>query len=125
MKMKFKQNTACILIVFLMLLCSNVVTANEFESNASAETNTETNAADEAVIDENTEGSEDIESIADKLVTVLDPENNELEETTSRILEKYSNNWLVKMFKTIIDTIRNFIDAILTLASEAAKIGVD
>lgn len=125
MKMKFKQYTACILIVFLMLLCSNVVTANEFESNASAETNTETNAADEAVIDENTEGSEDIESIADKLVTVLDPENNELEETTSRILEKYSNNWLVKMFKTIIDTIRNFIDAILTLASEAAKIGVD
>ena len=112
-----------------MLLCSNVVTANEFESNASAETNTETNtetnAADEAVIDENTEGSEDIESIADKLVTVLDPENNELEETTGRILEKYSNNWLVKMFKTIIDTIRNFIDAILTLASEAAKIGVD
>ncbi len=66
-----------------------------------------------------------VTKVIDKLETLLDPENNELEHEVNKTLEKHSDNWFVKFFKTIIDAISSFLDAIFKLASEAAKIEVD
>ena len=123
MRLKRKQIILCILTLFLTLTNSTIVTADELENTASTEIEMENEAAIDS--QETTEISEEVNEITDKLETVLDPENNELEEKANEVLEKHSDNWFVKIFKTIIDAISHFISAVLELASEAAKIGVD
>lgn len=109
-----------IVSVFLVIVTLFTCTAyadNKVENNPSAKT--ETNA--EVDIKE----SDAANKIVDKLETILDPENDELENEVTETLEKHSDNWFVRFFKTIIDAISSFLDAIFKLASEAAKIGVD
>ncbi len=109
-----------IVSVFLVIVILFTYTAyadNKVENNPSAKT--EMNA--EVDIKE----SDAANKIVDKLEAILDPENDELEKEVTETLEKHSDNWFVRFFKTIIDAISSFLDAILKLASEAAKIGVD
>ncbi len=90
---------------------------NKVENNPSAA------AKVEAEVD--IEQSKEVNELTEKLETLLDPENNELEEQATETLEKHADNWFVKLFKSIIDAISSFLDAVLEMASEAAKIGVD
>lgn len=101
------------IIICLFWGCITAQADNKVENNDSVQTEDVT----EVNIDENI--------ITDKLETVLDPDNNELEEEARKTLEKHSSNWIVRFFQKIIDAISKFIDAVLKLASEAAKIGVD
>jgi len=111
--MKCKRKTALICVVMLCMFSFNVQANNKVENNNSVKTENST----EVNIDE--------ENITDKLETILDPDNDELEKEAKKTLDKYSSNWLVRFFQKIIDAISKFIDAVLKLASEAAKIGVD
>lgn len=106
-----------IVLVFVTLFTYTAFADNKVENNPSAET--EVNA--EVDIKE----PDAANKIVDKLETILDPENDELEKEVTETLEKHSDNWFVKFFKAIIDAISSFLDAIFKLASEAAKIGVD
>lgn len=106
-----------IFLVIVTLLTHTAFADNKVENNPSAET--EVNA--EVDIKE----SDAANKIVDKLETILDPENDELEKEVTETLDKHSDNWFVKFFKTIIDAISSFLDALFKLASEAAKIGVD
>ena len=106
-----------ICLILTMLFTYTVFAENKVENNSSVD--------DGVDAEINIEQSEDADEIVDKLETLLDPDNNELEEEVSKTLEKYSEHWLVKFFKKIIDAISRFLEAVLKLASEAAKIGVD
>ena len=106
-----------IILVLISLFTYTAFADNKVENNPTAEV--EVNA--EVDIEE----SDAANKIVDKLETVLDPENDELEKEVTETLEKHADNWFVKFFKAIIDAISSFLDAILKLASEAAKIGVD
>ena len=114
MKCICKKISIC--LIFIMLFTYTAFADNKFENNSSAGS---------ANAEDNIEQSEDSDAIVDKLETLLDPEDNELEEEVSKTLEKYSEHWLVKFFKKIIDAISRFLEAVLKLASEAAKIGVE
>ena len=106
------------IVLVIATLCTYTAFAdNKIENNPSAET--------EATAEVDIKESDDANKIVDKLETILDPENDELEKEVSDTLEKHSDNWFVKFFKTIIDAISSFLDAIFKLASEAAKIGVE
>lgn len=106
------------LILVVILLFTNTAFADDkVENNPSAEV--------ESSAEVEINKSETADKIVDKLETLLDPENDELEKEVTETLEKHSDNWLVKFFKTIIDAISSFLDALFKLASEAAKIGVD
>ncbi len=106
------------IVLFLVALFTHTAFAdNNIENNSSAKT--EINAE----VDIKDTDSDNI--IADKLETILDPENDELEKEASKTLEKHADDCIVKFFKTIIDAISRFLDALFELASEAAKIGVD
>lgn len=104
-------------LIFVMMCTYTSFAANEVENNPSAEANAET-AVD-------IEAQNEVDKIVGKLETVLDPENHELEQDLNNVIEKHSDNWLVKLFKTIIDAISGFLDAIFELATEATKIEVD
>lgn len=106
-----------VILVVILLFTNTAFADNKVENNPSAEI--EANA--EVEINQ----SKTADKIVDKLETLLDPENDELEKEVTETLEKHSDNWLVKFFKTIIDAISGFIDALFKIASEAAKIGVD
>ncbi len=106
-----------VFLVIVTLFTHTAFADNKVENNPSAET--EVNAAVDI------KESDAVNKIVDKLETILDPENDELEKEVTETLEKHSDNWFVKFFKTIIDAISSFLDAIFKLASEAAKIGVD
>lgn len=106
-----------VMLVIILLFTNTAFADNKVENNPSAEKE----SSAEVEINQ----SETADKIVDKLETLLDPENDELEKEVTETLEKHSDNWLVKFFKTIIDAIRSFLDALFKLASEAAKIGVD
>jgi len=106
-----------IVLVIATLFTYTAFADNKIENNPSAET--------EATAEVDIKESDDANKIVDKLETILDPENDELEKEVTETLEKHSDNWFVKFFKKIIDAISSFLDAIFKLASEAAKIGVD
>ena len=107
----------CLVLVFVTMFTHSAFADNKVEDNPSADTEVS------AEVDINK--SDAANKIVNKLKTILDPENDELEKEVTETLEKHSDNWLVKFFKTIIDAISNFLDALFKLASEAAKIGVD
>lgn len=107
----------CLVLVFVTMFTYSAFADNKVEDNPSADTGVS------AEVDINK--SDAANKIVDKLETILDPENDELEKEVTETLEKHSDNWLVKFFKTIIDAISSFLDALFKLASEAAKIGVD
>ena len=107
--------------MFFLLFSCNVMAENEDENNSSADTQSEA----EVEINIEDEIEDEVDQIVNALETILDPENDELEKKAAETLEKHSDNWLVKLFKSIIDAISRFINAVLELASKAAKIGVD
>ncbi len=115
--MKIYKRIVCITLTLVLMFGITAMAENKVENNPSAEKKVE------AEVD--IEQSEEVNVITEKLETLLDPENNELEEQATKTLEKHSDNWFVKLFKGIIDAISSFLDAVLEMASEAAKIGVD
>lgn len=74
---------------------------------------------------ENIDENKLIDEITDGLETILDSDNNELEENISNTMDEYSSNRIVRFFQKLIDAISSFIESILKMASEAAKVGVD
>lgn len=96
-----------------------------FTYTAFADNKTENNPITPASVEVDIKDSDVASEIIDKLETILDPDNNELEKEVTEILVKHSENRLVRFFRTIIDAIRGFLDSVFKLASEAAKIGVD
>lgn len=106
-----------ITLILILTFGLIAIAENKVENNSSVEMQVETEV--------NIEQSEEVNEIADKLEILLDTENNELEEKATGILEKYKDNWFVKLFKSIMDAIGHFLNAVLEMASEAAKIGVD
>ncbi len=118
MKNGFKRIVSAALV--MALLNVNAAATEEIENNSSAATQTE------AEVEIEMEKSGDIvDVITGNLTSLLDPENNEMEERMSQILEENKDNWFVKLFKRIIDAISSFLNAVLELASQATKIEVD
>ncbi len=74
----------------------------------------------------------EIENNAETAVQAMDTvenilnefENNseELQEKVNEVIGKNADNFFVKIFKSIIDVITKFLDAILQSASEAIKV---
>ena len=115
--MKLYVKIVNITLILVLTFGLTAIAENKVENNSSVEMKVETEV--------DIEQSEEVNEIADKLETLLDPENNELEEKAAETLEKHADNWFVKVFKSIIDAIGHFLNAVLEMASEAAKIGVD
>lgn len=115
--MKTVRKIIGILLVIFVLFSCNAMAENELENDPSA--------AVESGAEVEIDIGEGMDEIVGNLETILDPENNELEEKVTETLDKYSDNWFVKLFKQIIDAISSFLNAVLDLASEAARIGVD
>ena len=106
-------------LVFVTLFTYTAFADNKVENNPSVQSSAE---VDINKSDYSFEPDVDIKV----LYTGLRPgDNNDLEKEVSDTLEKHSDNWFVKFFKTIIDAISSFLDALFKLASEAAKIGVE
>lgn len=72
------------------------------------------------------ENSAEISSQAEETVeNILDEFNNNsdgLQEKVDNVIEKHSDNFFVKLFKSIIDAISKLLDAIFKIALEATKI---
>ncbi len=108
----------CLMFIITVISINTVVFAeNETENNLSVEVKTET--------EDNIEESEMVDKLVDNMESILDPDNNELQETIEKTLEKHSKSKIVKFFKIIIEAVKKLLDSILKLASEAAKIGVE
>ena len=116
--MKHYLKIVIICLIILVLLTFVSLAENEKNDTSSLSGSSATDIVDK-------ESFEEVDTIIGELETLLDPDNNELEEAASKTLEKYSNHWLVKLLKRIIDAITRFINAILKLATEGAKVGVD
>lgn len=106
-----------VVLIIIITVTSTVFAVDKVENNFSAET--------EATAEVNIEDSNAANAIMNKMETILDPNNRELEQEVSETLEKHSDHWLVRFFKTIIDAIVGFIKAVFELATQAARIGVD
>ncbi|MBO4898413.1 MAG: hypothetical protein J5590_08970 [Clostridia bacterium] len=117
---KFYKRIGVIFIISLVLIlvCTfTVFCENDTDNNLSADTGVEAEI--------NIEDSDEALEIADKLDTLLDPNNNELQEEIDRTLDKYADNPIVEFFKKLIEAIARFIEKVLALATDAAKIEVE
>lgn len=106
-----------LVFVFIIMLTYSAYADNQIERNPPVETG----VSAEVEIEE----ADTVNKIVGQLETFLDPENDELEKEVTETLEQYSENWLVKIFKRIIDALNGFLDELFKLATEAAKVGVD
>ena len=115
--MLITRHTYAVLIIALVCMCSFPVYAveeNEVENNPSEEVTDST----EVLIDE-----EDADFWDPVFESVLDPDNHELERNTKEVLDKYSQNPIIRFFQKLFDALSRFLDKLFDLASEAAKIG--
>lgn len=103
-------------MIGILLLTNNVYAENEIEINTEYTKNESVEYIDK---------NELMNEITERLEAIANSDNNELKENTSEIMEKYSSNWIVRLFQKLIDAISSFIESILKMASEAAKVGVD
>ena len=80
----------------------------------------------EPYANDNVENSAEIFSQAEETVeNILDEFNNNsdgLQEKVDNVIEKHSDNFIVKLFKSIIDAISKLLDEIFKLALEVTKI---
>lgn len=98
----------CILISFCLVLNINLFVHAETDANAKVENGTEITAKAE----------ETVENILDE----FENDSDGLQKKVDEVIEKNSDNFIVKLFKSIIDAISKFLDAIFELALEITKI---
>lgn len=98
----------CLFISFCLVLNINLLVYAETDANSKVENNTEIS----------THAEEAVENILDE----FNNNSDELQEKVDDVIEKNSDNFIVKLFKSIIDAISKFLDAIFELALEITKI---
>lgn len=102
------QKIICLLISICFIMNINLFVYAETNTNNKLEKNTEITA----------EAEETVENILDE----FDNNADGLQEKVDDVLEKNSDNFIVKLFRNIIDAIAKFLDAIFEIALEATKI---
>lgn len=98
----------CLLISFCLVLNINFFVHAETDANAKVENSTEITAKAEEIV----------ENILDE----FENDSDGLQKKVDDVIEKNSDNFIVKLFKSIIDAISKFLDAIFELALEITKI---
>ena len=100
-------------IVFLFISVCLILNMNLFVyAETDANFKVENNAEVTATVDDS------VENILDE----FENNSNGLQENVDNVIKKNSDNSIIKLFKSIIDAISEFLDAIFELALEVTKI---
>lgn len=100
----------CLAVAIYLIVCIG------FIAYAETETDIQTKIENNAEITVQTE--ETVENILDE----FEHNSDELQEKADAVIEKNSDNFIVKLFKNIMEAISKFLDAIFKIAIEATKI---
>lgn len=77
---------------------------------------------EEAKIENNTEITAQAEKAVEDILDEFENNSDGLQEKVDKVIEENSESFIVKIFRSIIDAIGKFLDAIFELALEATKI---
>lgn len=101
-------------IVFIMLAgmlsYMSVGAVNNFENNPGIHMMSETGV------------DKEVDDLVKSFESILDPNNNELEQKMNATLEKHKDNPIVKFFNKIASWLTSFLDALFNLATEATEV---
>lgn len=101
------------IICFIVSVCF-IINTNLFVVHAETAVDTE--------LENNTEITAEAEETVEDILDDFENNSDELQQKVDNVIEKNSDNFIVKFFKSIIDTIAEFLDAIFELALKATKI---
>lgn len=97
-------------VILMLIICINMTVMVNAENS------------DENKIENNTEITTQAEKTVENILDEFNNDSDELQQKVDNVIEKNSNNLIIKLFKSIINAITKFLDAIFEIALEATKI---
>lgn len=99
-----------IAVAICLIVCIGFIAYAETETDVKTE------------IENNAEMTVQTEETVEDILDEFEHNSDELQEKADAVIEKNSDNFIVKLFKNIMETISKLLDAIFKIAIEATKI---
>lgn len=91
-------------VILMLIICINMTVMVNAENS------------DENKIENNTEITTQAEKTVENILDEFNNDSDELQQKVDNVIEKNSNNLIIKLFKSIINAITKFLDAIFEIA---------